>query len=243
LRELFERTALGEDPRKRRLLLCALLRTILDVIPDQAVRILLASSIELGESWAFQELQEEGLDERTRLIRAFDRRQFGASLQQQLEAKGASLANDDRGLSLNALRAASGPISGVGDLLWSSFFRSLDALRWSLDDQRQALCAPYDATRRDHADEEWEVRVLESSRDIFGNPFRPAAFDPDWRTSTAVALARQMYDSRDFSAMPILADALQDVGCASDAILTHCRDAAGVHVRGCWVVDLVLGKS
>src|SRR5581483_3591788 len=46
--------------------------------------------------------------------------------------------------------------------------------------------------------------------DIFGNPFRPVAFDAAWRTSTAVALARQMYESRDFSAMPILADALQD---------------------------------
>jgi hypothetical protein len=42
-------------------------------------------------------------------------------------------------------------------------------------------------------------------RDIFGNPFRPVAFAPAWRTSTAVALAQQMYESRDFSAMPILA--------------------------------------
>jgi hypothetical protein len=81
------------------------------------------------------------------------------------------------------------------------------------------------------------------ARDILGNPFRPVAFDPDWRTSTALALAKQMYDSRDFSAMPILADALQDAGCENDDVLTHCRDANGVHVRGCWVVDLVLGKS
>jgi len=79
-------------------------------------------------------------------------------------------------------------------------------------------------------------------RDIFGNPFRPVSFDPDWRTSTAVALATQMYDSRDFSAMPILADALQDAGCASSDILDHCR-GPGPHVRGCWVVDLVLGKE
>jgi len=52
-----------------------------------------------------------------------------------------------------------------------------------------------------------------------------------------------MCESRDFSAMPILADALQDAGCDNDDILTLCRDAKGVHVRGCWVVDLVLGKS
>jgi hypothetical protein len=79
-------------------------------------------------------------------------------------------------------------------------------------------------------------------RDIFANPFHPVAFSPEWSTDTAVALARQMYESRDFSAMPILADALQDAGCDSAQILDHCR-GPGPHVRGCWVVDLVLGKA
>jgi cell wall assembly regulator SMI1 len=79
-------------------------------------------------------------------------------------------------------------------------------------------------------------------RDIFGNPFRPAAIDAAWRTPTAVALAGQMYESRDFGAMPILADALQDAGCDNEEVLDHCR-GPGPHVRGCWVVDLVLGKE
>ena len=79
-------------------------------------------------------------------------------------------------------------------------------------------------------------------RDIIGNPFRPAAVDPAWRTSTAMQLAQGMYDSRDFAAMPILADALQDAGCSNDDILAHCR-GPGPHARGCWVVDLVLGKG
>jgi hypothetical protein len=79
-------------------------------------------------------------------------------------------------------------------------------------------------------------------REIFGNPFRPVAFSSGWRTDTAVAIARQMYDSRDFGAMPILADALQDAGCDSEQILAHCR-GPGPHVRGCWVVELVLGKE
>jgi hypothetical protein len=80
-------------------------------------------------------------------------------------------------------------------------------------------------------------------RDIFGNPFRPVTFSPEWRTDTAVTLAWQMYESRDFSAMPILADALQDAGCDTEAILAHCRDENATHVRGCWVVDGLLGKS
>ncbi|MDY3558780.1 hypothetical protein R5W23_005937 [Gemmata sp. JC673] len=79
-------------------------------------------------------------------------------------------------------------------------------------------------------------------RDIFGNPFRPVTFSPEWRTDTTAALAAQMYESRDFGAMPVLADALQDAGCDSDDILNHCR-GPGPHVRGCWVVDLVLEKG
>jgi hypothetical protein len=79
-------------------------------------------------------------------------------------------------------------------------------------------------------------------RDLFGNPFRPIALDPSWLTSTATALARLMYDSRDFSAMPILADALQDAGCDNADILDHCR-GPGPHVRGCWVVDKLLSRE
>ena len=78
--------------------------------------------------------------------------------------------------------------------------------------------------------------------DIFGNPFRPVTAKPSWRTSTATALTGQMYGSRDFSPMPILADALQDAGCDNADILDHCR-GPGPHVRGCWAVDLLLGKE
>ncbi len=75
-------------------------------------------------------------------------------------------------------------------------------------------------------------------RGIFGNPFRPTAFPSDWRTPTVSTLAAQVYESRDFSALPILADALQDAECDNDELLNHCR-GPGPHARGCWVVDLV----
>ncbi len=80
-------------------------------------------------------------------------------------------------------------------------------------------------------------------RDIFGNPFRPIALDPSWLTSDVLLLARGIYDDRAFDRMPILADALQDAGCTNDEVLNHCRDTSLTHVRGCWVVDLVLGKE
>jgi DNA-binding TFAR19-related protein (PDSD5 family) len=76
-----------------------------------------------------------------------------------------------------------------------------------------------------------------------GNGFRPVTFAPAWRTETAVTLARQMYDSRDFGSMPILADALQDAGCDCEQVLNHCRATGAPHVRGCWVVDGVLGNT
>jgi hypothetical protein len=80
-------------------------------------------------------------------------------------------------------------------------------------------------------------------RCVFGNPFRPPHFAPEWRTDTAVTLARQMYAANDFSALPILADALQDAGCTNEELLAHCRDGTSGHVRGCWAVDVVLGKA
>ena len=79
-------------------------------------------------------------------------------------------------------------------------------------------------------------------RDIFGNPFRSVTLDPTWRTSTVVALANSIYEERAFEHMPILADALEDAGCTSADILNHCREP-GEHVRGRWVVDLLLGKE
>jgi hypothetical protein len=97
-------------------------------------------------------------------------------------------------------------------------------------------------TRRDSFPPSEEA-LCDLFRDVFGNPFRPAAFDKAWRTDTVLSLARVMYETRDFAAMPILADALQEAGCENEEVLAHCRDPKGVHVRGCWVVDLVLGKG
>ena len=57
-----------------------------------------------------------------------------------------------------------------------------------------------------------------------------------------VKLARTIYEERRFDLMPILGDALEDAGCGDALILAHCR-GPGPHVRGCWVVDLLLGKD
>lgn len=79
-------------------------------------------------------------------------------------------------------------------------------------------------------------------RCIFGDPFHDVEFDPSWRTEAAVALARGMYETRSFAAAPVLADALEDAGCADAVVLGHLR-GGGPHVRGCHVVDAVLGLA
>ena len=86
--------------------------------------------------------------------------------------------------------------------------------------------------------------VCKTLRDVVGTAtFRPVTFEAAWRTSTVAVTAEGIYAERAFDRMPILADALQDAGCEDEGILSHCRDANQVHVRGCWVVDLVLGKE
>jgi len=80
-------------------------------------------------------------------------------------------------------------------------------------------------------------------RDLFGPlAFRPITIDPRWLTSTVIDLAQAIYDEHAFERMPILADALMDAGCDSEEIIAHCR-SDGPHVRGCHVVDLLLGKG
>lgn len=79
-------------------------------------------------------------------------------------------------------------------------------------------------------------------RDLIPNPFVPVGWRREWFTSTVVSLARSMYDSRDYSLMPILADALLDAGCDHQLVQGHCRSGKP-HARGCWVLDAILGRT
>src|SRR5262249_16175395 len=73
-------------------------------------------------------------------------------------------------------------------------------------------------------------------------PFRSLNLDPSWRPSAVFELANEIYWYLAFDALPVLGDALEEAGCTNADILSHCR-SPGPHVRGCWVVDLVLGKQ
>jgi hypothetical protein len=85
-----------------------------------------------------------------------------------------------------------------------------------------------------------DLHSAELIREVFPNPFvHQPPFDPAWRTETVTQLARHADTTGDFSALPVLADALQEVGCDRADLLDHLRHG-GPHARGCWALELVL---
>jgi hypothetical protein len=92
-----------------------------------------------------------------------------------------------------------------------------------------------------------QAREAALLREVFGPlPFRVVSVPPSvsaWNDRHIVRLAQAVYDERRWGDMPVLGDALLDAGCDNDDMLAHCRQQGGVHVRGCWVIDLLLGNS
>lgn len=79
-------------------------------------------------------------------------------------------------------------------------------------------------------------------RDIYGNPFRPVTLEPSFSAPAAVAAAWAIYEGNAFDHIDWLVEQLEQAGCVNQEILDHCR-GPGPHVKGCWAVDLLLGKS
>lgn len=147
----------------------------------------------------------------------------------------------------NLLAALSGETGGTPVLGASEAARSA---AWLADGEWWQACsgasfavaAAVSKEDRDRIQQQESMQQAVLLRDIIGNPFRPVTALPSWRTTTVTDLAQAIYTERAFDRMPILADALEDAGCANEAVLAHCR-GLGPHARGCWVVDLLLGKE
>jgi hypothetical protein len=133
------------------------------------------------------------------------------------------------GVATYAPRAVQLALSGRIKSVRLSHLHALGALTWTVS---HWAAAEHTAQRSQST---W-VRC------IFGNPFRAVTFNRSWLSHNVVALAQTIYTDRAFDRLPILADALEDAGCDNADILNHCRQP-GEHVRGCWVVDVILGKS
>ena len=202
--------------RKCRLFCCACCRRIWHVLTDQRCR----RAVETAEQFAEQKATHSQLEQASEEVATPRRDNYEGA---------------DQAWFVVAYSGYQAALLTVGD----SFYDYDHDCVYS-DERAIEGTEPHPKASRRIADE--RLAQCNLLRDIFGYPFRKMKFDKKWRTDTALSLARQMYDAREFSAMPILADALQDAGCDSDDILDHCR-GPGPHVRGCWVVDLVLGKE
>jgi hypothetical protein len=111
----------------------------------------------------------------------------------------------------------------------------------TLPDARQSAVE----TSREPSISHRQAEMADALRCIVGNPFRRPTIPQAilaWNDSTVPTLAQAIYEERAFDRLPILADALEDAGCADPDLLGHLR-SAGPHVRGCWALDLILGKG
>jgi hypothetical protein len=134
---------------------------------------------------------------------------------------------------------------GTGNILETPFSAAMAVAHWNREDDADGI--------------DWRVFEAESRkqavvlREIAGNPFLEISAEPAWlawNSGCVVKLAEAIYQERelptgslDNALLAILADALEDAGCANQDILGHCREQGGVHVRGCWVIDVLLGKE
>ncbi len=126
--------------------------------------------------------------------------------------------------------------------------RQLTTLDWVDRNARKMawMCAfQVQANNRDRSSECSAGNVMaDLIRDLFGNPFRPVAVEPSWLSwnqETVLRIAQRIYAEKAFEQLPILGDALMEAGCEDEDIISHCH-AKTPHVRGCWVVDLILGR-
>jgi hypothetical protein len=143
------------------------------------------------------------------------------------------------------LEAAEGYIEGEDRLeeMIDHTYETKKDIRFHRLDAGQAVARALEAIwiQYEYDERAWS-KYAEILRDIFGNPFRQTKIDPAWRTSEVVSLAQKIYDERVFELMPALANALGSAGCRDADILRHCRQP-GTHVRGCWLIDLILEKT
>jgi hypothetical protein len=209
--------------RKMRLFACACSRSIWQLFTDPRSR----RAVQIAEKAA------DGMATETEL----------ASVKEALEQL------DFSGQPAQATKRIAYKVAFQKDQINADISRDVDEANTADD---AAGVAAYSVVKRSSDPAGWEAarngekeRQTAFLRDIFGNPFRPVAIDPAWlawRDGTVPKIARTIYDERRFAELSILADALEEAGCADAEILIHCR-GDDPHVRGCWVVDFLLGKE
>lgn len=222
------------SPRKLRLFACACCRPLFEIVIDSRC----LNAIETAERFAEGQASDEQLQEaRVAVAQAMD------------------------ALAPSTIERAS-PAFGMGasvTALWQSAARAVAAviLADASDAAREVQLAveraciewsTHGKPIREIANEIGAAARARLLRDIFGpRPTTPPSLE--WVSPTALEIAQAIYTSStgprgefDSASLAVLADALEETGCTDAAILDHCRNP-GIHVRGCWVIDLLLEKT
>jgi hypothetical protein len=201
--------------RKRRLFACACCRRAWHLLTDIRIR----NAVATAERYADKEASERELDE----------------------------ANDCAEIAYRSSVAHSGGHTAAHAVV-SSTAGWLDA-SYTSDLAALAIASPNGAAELSDCERAGldAERAEQSSllRDIVGNPFHPVGIEPSslvWQGSTVPMIAQSIYDMRTFDRLPHLAENLVKASCTNEDVLGHCR-SSGKHVRGCWVIDLLLGKE
>jgi hypothetical protein len=139
-------------------------------------------------------------------------------------------------------------VDALDDPWWEDEFDRGDRLAPALVTARHAARAAADLQGQRHLLRDAPALIAERRAQaalvhcLFGNPFRPRPACGAWLTREIVAIADGIYAERAFDRMPLLADALEASGCPNPDLIEHCRSGRQ-HARGCWAVDLLLGKD
>jgi hypothetical protein len=216
-------SGLGNQASSRKYLLfaCTCVRRLWHLLPDERSR----EAVKVTERFVDGRATEAELQQASDTARA--------ALEAHLDARGGPNEASGPSTALILTDLEGGGAYGIahGVTTWTA--RAL----WKTSDRYEEY----------HA--EFHQRQPRSLRDIFGNPFQPVSLDPSWVTPDVLALAQAVYEDRVLPAgtlapdrLAVLSDALQDAGCGDATILSHCRSSLP-HYRGCWVVDLLLGKQ
>jgi hypothetical protein len=216
----------GSD-RKLRLFACACVRQVWSALVDEISQ----RAVEVAERYADGQASREELlavHAQASEVSALADLRLTASDPGWAATRAATRASDP---ARDVFRAASG----------AAFLSSISAAPWLFDPNTGNALGSGDPDCKALA--RWEQ--CELLRELFGNPFQPVRFDPAWRThegGLVLHMAREIYDDKRFTHLPVLADLLEEAGCGDERLLAHLHQP-GKHLRGCWALDRVLGLN